>query len=334
MNNRKKAIQKAGGVALLFLLLFFVSALALRLGSATLSSAAFWGGLFAREGFRTETLILYQLRLPRILGGILAGAGLSTAGVMLQGITGNDLAGPNIIGINAGAGFAVMLTLFFLPQATLLLPMGAFIGAFLATLLILGIAARISFSRATVILAGVAVTALLNAGISLLSLLEPDLLATYNHFSIGGLSGILPERLPIPALIILISFATAVLFGKRIDALCLGDSLAASLGVRVKPMRTFVLLLASASAAAVVSFAGLLGFIGLVVPHLARRLTHGGIRAQLWVAAPLGGILTLLADLLGRILFAPSELPVGILLALLGAPFFFYLLWKGDRHAD
>jgi len=334
MNKTKKAIQKAGGVALLLLLLFGVSLAALRLGSAALSPTAFWSGLLGKEGFQTETLILYQLRLPRILGGILAGVGLSVSGVLLQGITGNDLAGPNIIGINAGAGFAAMLTLYFWAERLLLLPLGAFCGAFLATLLIIGIAGRVSRSRATVILVGVAVTALLNAGISLLSLLDPDVLATYNHFSIGGLSGVRLESLGIPAAVILAAFGTAVLLGKRIDVLCLGDSLAASLGVRVRTLRMVSLILASASAAAVVSFAGLLGFVGLIVPHIARRLSGGGIRRQLCYAAPLGALLTLSADLLGRVLFAPSELPVGIILALLGAPFFFYLLLRRKSHAD
>jgi iron complex transport system permease protein len=252
---------------------------------------------------------------------------------LLQSITGNDLAGPNIIGVNAGAGFAAILALYFAPELILLLPFGAFAGAFLTTLLILAIASRINTSRGTVVLAGVAVTALLNAGISLISLLDPDVLASYNHFSIGSLAGILPRELPIPAAIILLSLLLALLWAKRIDVLPLGDGVAASLGVRVRPLRIFCLILASASAAAVVSFAGLLGFIGLMVPHIARRMTRGGIRPQLIFAALCGSILALLADLLGRLLFAPSELPIGIVMAAIGAPFFFYLLIRRDGHA-
>ena len=333
MNKKQTVIQKAGGVALLLLLLFGVALLALWLGSARLSSAAFWGGLFGKAEFQTETLILYQLRLPRILGGILAGIGLSVSGVLLQSITGNELAGPNIIGINAGAGFAAILTLYVWPAQILLLPAGAFIGAFLATLVIIGIAGRVSRSRSTVILVGVAVTALLNAGISLISLLDPDVLASYNHFSIGRLSGVRLEHIVLPAVIILCALFSAILFGKRMDVLCLGDSLATSLGIKVRSLRVLCLILASASAAAVVSYAGLLGFVGLMVPHMARRLAGGSIRRQLCYAAPLGGLLVLLADLLGRVLFAPSELPVGIILAFLGAPFFFYLLIR-RKHRE
>lgn len=332
MNKNDTPIQKAGGVALLLLLVLTAALAALRWGSANLTAAEFWGGLAGNPDYHTESLILYQLRLPRILGGILAGIGLSVSGVLLQGITGNELAGPNIIGINAGAGFATILLLYFAPALPALLPAGAFCGALLTALLIIGIAGRIGTSRATVILVGVAVTALLNAGISLLSLLDPDVLASYNHFSIGGLAGVFPEELIIPSILILLSLGLALLFAGRIDVLCLGDDLALSLGVRVRTLRILCLILASASAAAVVSYAGLLGFIGLVVPHIARRFAGGGIRRQLLFAAPLGALLMLLADLLGRLLFAPSELPVGILLALLGAPFFFYLLIRRTRH--
>ncbi|MBQ8892804.1 MAG: iron ABC transporter permease [Clostridia bacterium] len=327
MKNNQATIRKAGGVALLLLLLlcgFF----ALRLGSAEMDLPAFWAGLTGQSA--TERIILYHLRLPRILGAVLAGIGLSVAGLLLQTVTGNDLAGPNIIGVNAGAGLGAILTLFFAPELVLLLPVTAFAGAFLTALLIVAIAARIDTSKATVILAGVAVTALLNAGISLISLLDTDVLASYNHFSIGGLAGIALKQLPLPALLILCCFALALLFAKRIEVLTLGDSIAASLGLRVRPIRIFCLILASASAAAAVSFAGLLGFVGLVVPHMARRMARG-LRQQLLYAALLGSILVLLADLLGRILTAPSELPVGILLAAIGAPFFFYLLIRRKK---
>ncbi|MBQ6823050.1 MAG: iron ABC transporter permease [Clostridia bacterium] len=328
MKHKKNRIQKAGGGALL-LLLILCGFLALFLGSAKLTPSDFWAGLTHPE--TTEGIILYHLRLPRILGAVLAGAGLSLAGMLLQTVTGNDLAGPNIIGVNAGAGFAAILTLSLAPTAVLLLPVSAFAGAFLTTLLIVGIASRMGRSKATVILAGVAVTALLNAGISLLSLLDTDVLASYNHFSIGGLAGVTLKELPLPALLIFACLALSLLLAKRMEALTLGDAIAASLGIRVKPFRIFCLVLASASAAAAVSFAGLLGFVGLIVPHMARRMVKG-LRLQLMYSALLGGILVLVADLLGRVLIAPSEIPVGILLAALGAPFFFYLLVRRNAH--
>lgn len=314
------------------LLLCAVCCLSLRVGSVFLSGREFWGGLLGTDGFSTESLILYGIRLPRLFGALIAGSGLSLSGLLLQKVTGNALAGPNIIGVNAGAGFGVMLTLFFAPTLVLLLPITAFGGAFLATLLIVGLAYH--RSKSTVILAGVSISALLNAGISFFSLLDPDVLASYNHFSIGGLSGVQTKELLLPALLIGICFLIILLFGSRIDCLSLGDAVASSLGVRVGSLRALCLILASACAAAAVSFAGLLGFVGLMVPHIARRLAPVCFRLQTVCAALLGGVLLVLADLLGRVLFAPSELPVGILTALIGAPFFFYLLIRRKRYAS
>ncbi len=325
--------RKQWAPLILAALLPLVCYMALRVGSTQLSAAEFLGGLLKKEGFFTESLILYEIRLPRLFGGLIAGGGLALSGLLLQKVTGNDLAGPNIIGVNAGAGLGVMLTLFFAPALVLWLPVSAFFGAFLTTLLIVTVAERIDGSKATVILAGVAFSALLSAGISFLSLLDTDVLASYNHFSIGGLAGVQGRELWLPALLIALCFGGAMIWGGRIECLTLGDEVAASLGIRVRLLRVFCLILASATAAAAVSFAGLLGFVGLMVPHMARRLAHG-FRHEAVVSLLLGGMLVTLADLLGRIVVAPSELPVGILTALLGAPFFFYLLIRRKQDAE
>lgn len=310
--------------------------LALRYGSAAMPWGCFWQGLLRAPGFEAYTLILYTIRLPRILGGLLAGVGLSAAGVLLQSVTGNDLASPNIIGVNSGAGFAVILFLLCRPGAVYALPLAAFFGAFLTTLLIAAMAGKTGGGKTGVILAGIAVTALLNAGISFISLLDADVLTAYNYFSIGSLSGLRLKSLVVPALVIGGSLLPALTAGRKIDLLCLGDGMAASLGLRVKGLRLLCLICASAAAGAVVSFAGLLGFVGLVVPHMARRLVGYGTRDQLAASALTGGIVVILADLGGRILFAPSELPVGIMMAVMGAPFFLWLLLrrKGEAYAE
>ena len=160
------------------------------------------------------------------------------------------------------------------------------------------------------------------------------MLVTYNHFSIGGLTAVRMEQLIVPGGIIGASLSAAMLFGKRINVLCLGDALAASLGVNVGRMRLFALVLASASAAAVVSFAGLLGFVGLVVPHICRRVWGGEFGRLLPLTVLFGAILVLSADLAGRLLFAPSEIPVGIIMALIGGPFFFSLLLRRKQAYD
>lgn len=333
MSNQKKSIfHRYSGAAILLGLLLAVFLLGLRLGSAQLTAREFWRGLTGQDP--TARLILWELRLPRLLGGLLAGAGLALSGTLLQQVTGNALAGPNIIGVNAGAGFAAILTLWLLPKQAAFLPFFAFLGAVGALLLILSLAQKVRGSKASVILAGIAVSALLNAAISFISYADPDLLASYNYFSVGGLSGVQNQDLLFPALLILAAFLFALLFAKQIDLLCLGDALAASLGARIKATRILCLLLAGASAAAAVSFAGLLGFIGLIVPHIARRMAGSNLRLRLMESALLGGILLIAADLLGRLIIAPSELPVGIITALLGAPFFLYLLCRKEHRYD
>ena len=328
MTGRPYPLRSAWAVAALVLLVLAAAALAWRLGSAQLDWPDFWAGLTRQEGAEVVSIILYAVRLPRLLGAVLAGAGLSVAGVLLQAVTGNDLASPNIIGVNAGAGLAVLLCLICAPHAVYLLPPAAFCGAFLTTLLILSISRRLDSSRLTVVLAGVACNAVLNAAISFLSLLDTDALASYASFSVGGLAGMTMEKLFLPALIIAAGLAAALALSRAVDLLCLGDSVARSLGLRVARTRTACLVIASASAAAVVSFAGLLGFVGLIVPHMSKRLVGGRAFWQLIFSSLLGAVLLLAADTLGRVVFAPTEVPVGILMALIGAPLFFFLLLR------
>lgn len=314
-------------------MIFFVTFIAATVfGSAQMDLHSLIGGLLKKDGFVTESTILYSLRLPRLLGAILAGVGLSCSGMLLQSATGNALASPNIIGVNAGAGFAVILVMAFLPSAISLLPFAAFIGAFCATMFILFLSSKISLSKSSVILSGVAVTALLNAGISLISYFDADLIALYRDFSVGGLSSVAYEKIKIPALLIFLSVVICFIISSRIDTLCLGDSLALSLGINVKSLRLICLVLASLMAGAVVSFAGLLGFVGLVVPHIAKKLTERGIGINLLHSCLIGAILVPLSDLFGRIILAPTEVPVGIIMSLIGAPFLFYLLLRRKSH--
>ena len=291
-------------------------------GSTELSGAA--GG--------SAAIILRYIRLPRVAAGVLAGVGLSVSGVLLQTVTANALASPNIIGINSGAGLAVILMLSVAPRLAPVLPVGAFAGAFGAALLILAVAGRFGSSRSSVLLMGIAVTTLLNAVISFFSLLDEGVLAEYNHFTVGSLKGIRLADLALPGLLIGLALAGALLLSGRLRLLCMGDSAAMALGIRVKRLRLLALACAAASSAAVVSFAGLLGFVGLVVPHIARAQVGQDPRKMLIASALSGASVVVLADLLGRTLFAPSELPVGILMSLIGAPYFFIMLCRRKRY--
>jgi len=315
------------GVALCVLFLC-----AIRYGSTEMPTNVFYAALTGQDGYTTERLILTAVRLPRALAGILAGVGLSLSGVLLQSITDNALAGPNIIGVNAGAGFAAALLMSAAPMASALLSPAAFLGAFLTTLLIVLTAGRTGYTKSGVILAGVAMTTLLNACISFLTLLDTDVLASYNAFSVGGFGGIRTEQLTIPALFITVSFVLAMVYGRQMDMLCLGDAGAAVLGIPVRRVRLICILCASASAGAVVSFAGLVGFVGLVVPHIARKISGCRGRALLLLSALLGGCITIAADLMGRLLVPPTEIPVGIMMAFIGGPFFLWLLFRNGEN--
>ena len=308
-------------------LLILTMAAGLCFGSAPLS----FSELAAGEG--TARTILLGIRLPRVLAGFLAGVGLSAAGVLLQIVTANELASPNLIGSNSGAGLAVILLLTFAPKAGGWLPVGAFCGALGAALLILTAGNAVGSSRSGILLMGIAITTIFNAAISFLTLLDEGVLAQYNHFTVGSLRGLHLHDLLAPGILIICGFCTALALSGRLRVLSLGDAAASALGVRVRSLRLAALACAAACAAAVVSFAGLLGFVGLVVPHMARALVGERPGKLLPVAALLGGILVILADLLGRTLFAPSELPVGILMSLIGAPYFLILLIRRKRHA-
>lgn len=331
---KKKCFFASGkGTLCLAVILVATVALALTFGSVQMDLNSLIGGIMKKDGFETESAILYSLRLPRVLAGLFAGVGLSCAGVLLQAVTGNSLASPGIIGVNSGAGFAVILLLAFFPAAQGIIPVAAFFGAFAATAVIITLSAGIGLSRSTVILSGVAVSALLNAAISFISYADTDILSIYNYFSVGSLSQSFPERLFLPSIIITVCLCASVLLSGKIDTLCLGDSIALSLGVNVKALRFVCLVLASALAGAVVSFAGLLGFVGLIVPHIARRLC-GNSGAQLFInSALIGASLVTLSDLFGRILLSPTEIPVGIVMAFIGSPFLFYVLIRRKKYA-
>lgn len=315
------------------LLLLAVALFGILLGSAKFSFADSILAIFGIDNGNNSLLIVRTLRLPRVIGGIFAGAALAVAGLLLQSATGNDLAAPNVVGINSGAGLFVMIILCFFPRLSALLPFAAFVGAAIAALFVLGLArgAGRGNSRTAVVLAGVAVGALFGAGISFLSLIFPDALASYTAFSVGGLSGVYFEDIALPVLIISLFLVVAFLLTPRLNLLLFGDDMAASMGVRAGRLRSFTVLVAAALASSAVSYVGLVGFVGLIVPHTARRLVGADNRILLPLSATLGGALVTLADILSRVLFAPTELPCGIIISALGAPFFLFILLRKEK---
>lgn len=295
--------RPAGRVLAGLLLLTLLSAvLSLCLGSTTLSPALVPQALLGQLEGSVEGQIIQYVRLPRTCGCLLAGMALAVSGAVIQSVLNNPLAAPNIIGVNSGAGLMVVLCSALFPQSVARSPLAAFLGAFLGVLLVLFIAERTGASRITLVLAGVAVSNIFSAGIDALVTFFPDAVLSYTDFRIGGLNNLSMDRI-VPAFWVVLA-ALVLLFSlsSEMDILALGRETAQSLG--------------------------LLGFVGLIVPHIMRR-TVGEDSLPLLLACALGGAsLLTLCDLLSRVLFAPYEIPVGIVLSLAGGPFFIWLLLR------
>ena len=315
----KYALPALGALAVLSALL------SLCLGAVPLGPGEVFSALAGRESGAAAQIVLYA-RLPRTCGCLLAGAALAAAGTIIQGVLGNPLAAPNVIGVNAGAGLCTALCAALWPARTAALPFAAFLGALGGVGLVLAIGTRTGASRMTLVLAGVAVSGMFSAGIDAIVTLVPDALAGYADFRIGGLANLSMARI-IPAFwVVLAALILVFSLAGELDVLMLGADTAWSLGLRAKPLRLALLTLAAALAGAAVSFFGLIGFVGLIVPHIMRRLV-GEDSFPLLAGCALGGAVCLTTcDLLARLLFAPYELPVGIVLSLAGGPFFLWLL--------
>lgn len=278
------------------------------------------------QGDEVFQTIVVDLRLPRVIIGLFVGACLAASGAILQGVMKNPLADPGIIGVSAGGGLFAIITMLIFPEYGYLLPVAAFFGAFLTTLLIYALAWDKGASTVKIILAGVAMNALLGALMNGVMVLYSDRVQSVLSWLSGGLNGRswyhLEWMLPYAVLgIILCLFAI-----KPANIMLLGDDSARLLGKNVELIRLMLILLSSFLAGTAVSVGGLIGFVGLVVPHMIRLLIGEDYRFLLPLSMLGGAALVVYADTAARTLFDPIELPVGILLACLGAPFFLYLL--------
>ncbi|PYG84857.1 iron complex transport system permease protein [Ruminiclostridium sufflavum DSM 19573] len=315
------------------IILIFSAFLSLCLGAADLSPAQIVQGIFEGDSSSSGRILLH-VRLPRLFAAALSGTGLAVSGVIIQTVLNNPLASPGILGVNAGAGLFTAIFAVFLPYAVMLLPLAAFIGALATVLSVYGIAKKAGLSKITLILSGVAIGSLMTAGINTITALFPDVLIGMHDFQTGGFTGVTPQILFPAGILILIGTLAATLLGGELDVLGLGESTALSLGLNVRFYRFLFLMLAAALAGAAVSFSGLLGFIGLIVPHITRMLIKGSRRLILFTSALIGASFLILCDTIARTVFAPFELPVGILVSFFGVPFFLWILFRERRHRN
>ncbi|WP_374947860.1 FecCD family ABC transporter permease [Agreia sp.] len=324
---RGSAGRLLGLVALLLAVLVAVGA-SLFLGSRSIDIASVAGALFGTGDDAVEQMVVLSLRVPRTVIGLVAGAALGLAGALMQGLTRNPLADPGLLGVNSGASLAVVAAIALFGVST---PAGyvwfAFGGAALAAVLVYVVASgRSGPTPLSLTLAGAATTAVLTSFITLVLLRDLDTLGQYRFWSVGSLVGRDLGSVATLAPFLVVGAVTALLLGASLNGLALGDDLARGLGQRVGLTRVIsgvaiILLCGSAT-----SLAGPLVFVGLVVPHLCRRFTGPDYRWILVYSMPLGAILLVLADTIGRLIAAPSELEAGIVVALLGAPVLIFLV--------
>jgi iron complex transport system permease protein len=277
--------------------------------------------------------VVYTLRLPRVVAAFLVGTGLAIAGTILQGLTRNPLAAPEIVGIEAGAGLvAVALIVVFPSIPIFVLPIAAAIGAFMTALLVYLLAWRNGSSPIRLILVGVGVGAIASAFTSLIMTFgQIDDVSSALVWLSGSVYGRSWEHVQALLPWLLGFIPLSFLLARELNTLGLGDDVARGLGSPVEWQRGLLLITGVALAGASVATAGPIGFVGLMSPHLARQWVGAAHEGLLPTAACVGGVMVALADLLGRSLFAPIELPCGVITAAVGAPYCFYLLYR-NRH--
>ena len=315
-------------LAALVLLLGFSMVLSVCTGIAGGSFKVFAETVMSPAKASGVGMIMLEMRMPRALAAGLTGMAFALSGAVMQGITRNPLSDAGLLGINAGAGFFVALSAILFPAASDIVKTCAFAGAALAVFMVYGFGAGKHRSESfRFILAGAAVSALLTALSQAVSLAF-GIVKSLSFWSAGSLSGVTWQSLKMLSPVILSAGALGLLLSSRLSALALGEDSAASLGVNVRTVRLFGMLVVLLLAGASVSLVGGIAFIGLIVPHISRLLVGGDYRRLVPVSALMGGVVLVLSDIAARMINAPFDTPVGALVSILGVPVFFALTFR------
>ena len=325
--------------AVLFALLLLGALLGLRTGPMPLTTADVWQGLFATDAEATVQLVVRELRLPRLLLAMLVGAALAVAGALLQGLFRNPLADPGLIGISSGAALGAVSVIVLgerlfarwdMAVPGLALPLAAFACALLTTAVIWRIGNRQGVTHvAMLLLAGIAINAIAMAGVGVLTFVADDgQLRTLTFWTMGSLAQADWQDLRLVAPWILLVLLAMPVLARALNAVLLGESVAMHLGHDVDRLKRRIVVMCALAVGAAVSVSGLIGFVGLVAPHLVRLTLGVDHRMLLPASALLGAVLLVLADTAARLIVAPAEFPIGLMMALIGGPFFLALLMR------
>lgn len=315
-------------IGLFSLLLSFL--LSLLLGSVGIKPTSLFLSLVRGEK-TTETNIFIYSRLPRTLASLSSGFALALSGAMLQKVLGNRLAAPGIIGVNSGAGLMVVVAFVLGAVSPWTVSISAFVGALVSSLFVVILSRKIRAGRSTLLLAGVSLNYIFGALSDVLCTLYPKETAMSGDFKVGGFSSVSMPRLLPAVLLIAIASIIAFSFSKDLEVLSLGDDEASALGMNTKRMRLVFIVLSSILAGAAVSFSGLMGFVGLLIPNGVKRVTKGDSSFYLSLSAVFGAAFVTICDTLSRLVFSPYEVPVGVILALIGGPVFLFMVVRGKR---
>ncbi len=332
-SSRPNKIKWLYPLGFLFVLASAVASLVL--GSTSLSLGEIADAICKGFQYSAGTRIFGYVRLTRTLASLACGAALAVSGAVIQGVLHNRLASPSIIGVNAGAGLAVTICTALGILGGWQTSLFSFIGAFAAVMLVSLGAKRWGASRGTVILIGVAMNSLLGAISSTVTTFLPEVGVMSNDFKVGAFTSVTYPRLLPAVILIVITVLILRTMHNQLDVLTLGEETAQGLGMNPGKMRVVFLLFAALLAGCAVSLAGLLSFVGLLVPHAIRRIAGSKSSHLIGLCALYGAGFVCLCDTVARTVFAPYEVPVGIIMAFLGAPFFVFILIKGKGgHAN
>ena len=321
----------------LLLLLAIATVMALRVGPVAIGSVDVWQALWQSDG-SLQAMVVRELRLPRMILAALVGSALALSGAILQGLFRNPLADPGLIGVSSGAALGavsviVMASWWLNPVPVWLLPMMAFVGALLATLVVWRIATRQSGTDVSLLLlAGIAINALVMALTGLLVFAADDAqLRELTFWNLGSVAQATPEQITVTLPCLILVWLTIPWLARPLNALLLGEAVAGHLGFSVERVKRIAIFSVALSVGAAVSVSGLIGFVGLVAPHLVRLTLGADHRFLLPASALLGAALLITADTIARTIVAPAELPIGLVMALMGGPFFLFLLMQRRR---
>ncbi len=315
-------------IIILPILLMIASIGSLMIGQVSFSVGEVLKSIFIDDDSLARRIV-WEIRVPRILLGVIVGMCLAIAGAILQAIMQNPLADPGVIGVTSGAGVMAILVMIVFPGYIFYLPIASFLGAFIAAMVVYTLAfKRGGTSPMRIILVGIAVNAIAGAGTNAMMILYSDRVQAVLPWLSGGLMGVGWTHLNNIWIYAVMALLLALYSIKHIRIMRLGDEMAKLLGHHVERSRFVLIIISTLLAGIAVSVAGLVGFVGLVVPHILRLIIGGEYKYLLPASAVGGALLVVVADSIARSVFNPTEIPVGILLAFIGGPYFLYLIHR------